>query len=759
MSSAAHSRRAHADEGTLQGDNSLFASAIIVYAALLAAYLADDIFLSPLVSALVCGVGFYLATKQSPGFCVCLAACAVLGQILTTLMFGSTAALAVFVLLIYLFVTHHDKVSSRIGTALTPSSRTGASPSHRGFTLKPKRSGRFIVRQNGMEIDCTDSTGKWWDGRQPAAWVMDEMGRFDVKIQTAGTTNPIMVSTECASICFQVHYTEGTGLKDLFTMISRFPDFRGRMAYFSAQVIAPHTLFVFSDRMFTRNWDFASSEARRRQVQQRNTFAHTESNPATSPLSHSLVSMSADELARKLPHAASALMGHLADSHYGLKEQLVADMCRPKDETVELQRLREEGTDIVRNETDPFGDGDQTPILNEGTGCAHAALWAAGGNMLDLVEEDKAPPIAIHFLSGNVTKIRAALASARARGRMTEFLEIRFGLLRSTPLMLVAMGCGQEFRCDDGSVRFDFAQTMQLLLDAGARVDARDLCGKTVLHYLVGPLFKEPVGWSMLRACIQRSRQLQLQPALVDVQDRFGVTIVLNAVMMNLTKLVKSLCEEYGADTTVAEWSGISAHSFITLNGDIKRIIIRSSGRTIAAANTCCLCQALSATRKCAGCNVARYCSQQCQSDDWTKHSQVCISKIEIADDESFVMRPSLAANLATLSKKLTTTEWNGLQPRNLKTDSKGFFEIKVQRPPNLFIQNGVPLSHSLMVSTRHKEICFTVGMREGDNMPALNAKVAAFAAYGGNKAYFFAKHVDRGQLYVSGKQMFTRDW
>ena len=157
-----------------------------------------------------------------------------------------------------------------------------------------------------------------------------------------------------------------------------------------------------------------------------------------------------------------------------------------------------------------------------------------------------------------------------------------------------------ESRCCSWKFSKCVGETMQLLLAAGARVDARDLCGKTVLHYLVGPMFKEPAGWNMLQACIESSSQLQLQAPLVDLQDRFGVTAVLYAVMMNLTKLVKSLCENYGADTAIADWSGISSHTFLTLNGDIKRIITESSGRTIAAA-TCCFCKAQAATKKCAG--------------------------------------------------------------------------------------------------------------------------------------------------------------
>ena len=446
-----------------------------------------------------------------------------------------------------------------------------------------------------------------------------------------------------------------------------------------------------------------------------------------------------------IPAAASAFMGAMAD---GLKGQVVADMCRPKVEAEELQRLREEGTDIERNAADPFGDGDQAPIRFDGASCAHSTLWAAGGDLLDLVQARRVPPVVIHFLSGNVSEIRAGLERAREAGRLTEFLEMRYGLLRSTPLMLLVMGCGQGFRCDDRSTRFDFLETMRLLLEAGARVDARDLCGKTVLHYLVGPLFKEPAGWGMMQACHEASLLLQLQPPLVDMQDRFGATVVLYAVMMNLTSVVKALCENYRADPTIADWSGISAHTFFTLNGDIKRIITRTSGRTIAAADTCSFCKAQTETKKCSGCSVARYCSQKCQTDDWVAHSLVCRAS-EVASDEGFVMRPRLGKHLATVSKTVTTTKWDGLLPPSLKLE-KGFFEIKVQTAGP---------TQAMMVYTKHKEICFMVEMNEGDRLPALYAKISAYPAYGGRKAYLFAKHIGQGELFVSSKQLFARDW
>jgi hypothetical protein len=103
----------------------------------------------------------------------------------------------------------------------------------------------------------------------------------------------------------------------------------------------------------------------------------------------------------------------------------------------------------------------------------------------------------------------------------------------------------------------------------------------------------------------------------------------------------------------------------------------------------------------------------------------------EIASGEGFVMQPRLFSSwpMGTIS---------------------GFFEIKVQTASP---------TEAMMVYTRRKEICFMVEMNEGQNLPALHAKIAAYPAYNGRKAYFFAKHVDQGELFVSGLQMFARDW
>ncbi len=96
------------------GQNGLIASAVIFAVAMLAAFFADDMFLSLLASVVVCGVGLYVTTKQSPGICMCLGGYAVIAKIIATFMLSSTAALPVFLLFIYVFVDHHTKLPSAL---------------------------------------------------------------------------------------------------------------------------------------------------------------------------------------------------------------------------------------------------------------------------------------------------------------------------------------------------------------------------------------------------------------------------------------------------------------------------------------------------------------------------------------------------------------------------------------------------------------------------------------------------------------------
>jgi ankyrin repeat protein len=131
-----------------------------------------------------------------------------------------------------------------------------------------------------------------------------------------------------------------------------------------------------------------------------------------------------------------------------------------------------------------------------------------------------------------------------------------------------------------------------LLLQQGARVDAKDVCGKTALHYIcgmqlptiqsnpehhiffgvnhsfiaaastapwlltamtAGPLMTESTQTamcSMASMMIKASEQQGIQPPLVDAQDRFGSVPLMTAITTNVIAAARLLCD-FGANVHI----------------------------------------------------------------------------------------------------------------------------------------------------------------------------------------------------------------
>jgi hypothetical protein len=80
-------------------------------------------------------------------------------------------------------------------------------------------------------------------------------------------------------------------------------------------------------------------------------------------------------------------------------------------------------------------------------------------------------------------------------------LETRYTILRLTAIYFVVIGYVTTVLVGTRQTEQrsqDYVKLFNLLLSHGARVDARDLCGKTVLHYAIGPLCREGVYFSIL---------------------------------------------------------------------------------------------------------------------------------------------------------------------------------------------------------------------------------------------------------------------
>ena len=145
----------------------------------------------------------------------------------------------------------------------------------------------------------------------------------------------------------------------------------------------------------------------------------------------------------------------------------------------------------------------------------HRQIWA-GGEIASLLLNNKIPPdsFAMHCLKGDAAACSAqasfaisfksffflpSLTSHEADSKpctqhphlcaqisssasKRELIEFRTGVLRATPLMLTILGCAIYQRHSF----VDVIDVCRLLLQHGARVDARDVCGKTALHYICG---------------------------------------------------------------------------------------------------------------------------------------------------------------------------------------------------------------------------------------------------------------------------------
>jgi len=86
----------------------------------------------------------------------------------------------------------------------------------------------------------------------------------------------------------------------------------------------------------------------------------------------------------------------------------------------------------------------------------------------------------LHAIWGKPEFVAAALAKAQAVGgdALGQMLEMRETILRITPLHGAIMGALQVGR-QHGA---DHVRVAKLLLDAGAKPDAKDICGYTPMH-------------------------------------------------------------------------------------------------------------------------------------------------------------------------------------------------------------------------------------------------------------------------------------
>ena len=205
--------------------------------------------------------------------------------------------------------------------------------------------------------------------------------------------------------------------------------------------------------------------------------------------------------------------GRAKQMERGFKSQAEVLQMTPK----EMESHISLSTDTRLNEADPYGDGDQSEHDAESTeGRILRQVWSSGADYSDEVGSGIS---IIHrlCLMGNVKKVTQLLDRADDEGERRRLLEKRISVLRVTPLM--ATVTARRFLPKEALRAIpanNHVQIVKLLLEAGARTDAKDVAGHSALHKAAGE-FATPTSWAMAKEILKAG-------ANINSRSRFGET-------------------------------------------------------------------------------------------------------------------------------------------------------------------------------------------------------------------------------------------
>ena len=235
-------------------------------------------------------------------------------------------------------------------------------------------------------------------------------------------------------------------------------------------------------------------------------------------------------------------------------------------------------TDLKKNDADPHGDGDQSPIRRVLPGTPAQALidvWCAG-TPLGLALDTSAPsfvcdlictPFARHCATGNAEAIAAALAATPAAA-LPALLTLRHSNIRMAALHWCVAGsrCLYALQPADAG-RANHLAVARLLVEAGAPLEAKDVLGMTALHHATTGVFS--------RQSLAIAAYLVERGANVNPRNRAGRTPLVELTMASfgnkalLPAVVFML--EVGCDPALADTDGISPISLASAAGVLDR--------------------------------------------------------------------------------------------------------------------------------------------------------------------------------------------
>jgi len=199
----------------------------------------------------------------------------------------------------------------------------------------------------------------------------------------------------------------------------------------------------------------------------------------------------------------------------------------------------EVGTNCAKNDADPLGDGDQTPLVSERSAERARELYSIGGDIHQHLEEHALSKFGLGCAMGIVQVIRDMINDAtkydhpstsfqdedndgrrrqpwyccnnekngRNQTTMAKLLETRETSMRLSPLLLI-VSAGKNFSTTSSKC-MHHQDIAKVLLKNGANPRAKDVLGKTVAHYGAGA-YANPMTIDVVDMCIAAARSSHL---------------------------------------------------------------------------------------------------------------------------------------------------------------------------------------------------------------------------------------------------------
>eukprot|EP00927_Polykrikos_kofoidii_P048252 TRINITY_DN42476_c0_g1_i1.p1 TRINITY_DN42476_c0_g1~~TRINITY_DN42476_c0_g1_i1.p1 ORF type:complete len:629 (-),score=55.14 TRINITY_DN42476_c0_g1_i1:199-2085(-) len=412
--------------------------------------------------------------------------------------------------------------------------------------------------------------------------------------------------------------------------------------------------------------------------------------------------------------------------------------------------LVENGTNVTLNDADSFGDGDQRPLQKETQRQAHRDIWSAGGNVVEHFESGAASAFARACLCGDLRFVRDHLHGLEGHELM-QVLEKRETSMRLSPIFFCIIG-PRHIPASHAVADVDHLGVAGELLHKGARPDARDFCGKTVVHYGAGGV-ATPLSLSIVHACLMKAEQRGLvAPSLLDMQDRTGAVSLIDVIMMGRTDVAKWLLAR-NASAQIVDLDGISPESMVNPLFNREMAVAFSEGGTScvqrkrkdARSCSCCGTEAgpMIHLQLCSGCKRVGYCSKVCQKKAWKAGHKFECSRLASGDPVK-LQKPDKRKQS---KEEQMFSQWQVTLPKGVNHGDR--FWIKAQVPPPGALEPILMYDESQSVLIHYLY---------GPGHAEVVAKVRTEGALG-RKGHFEAFIDDLNNIYVDTSHMKMKCW